>query len=136
MFTCNLKWTEITAELEPEQEPHDQQDLVARLFNIKLWELMTNLIERNIFGTMVGKVWMFEFLLHKHIMIILNETFKLRTLQQIDLAVYVKISESATHPDTYETVMRCLVHGLCDRDNPKASCVKEVNQVILSTVCE
>ena len=39
MFTCNLKWTEITAELEPEQEPHDQQDLVARLFNIKLWDL-------------------------------------------------------------------------------------------------
>ena len=106
------------------------------MFNIKLRELMTNFIERNMFGTIVGKVWMFEFLLHKHIMIILNETFKLRTLQQIDLAVYVKISESATHPDTYETVMRCLVHGLCDRDNPKASCVKEVKQVIPSTVCE
>ena len=117
----------MTAELEPEQEPHDQQDLVARLFNIKLWELMTNLIERNIFGTMVGKVWMFEFqkrsLPHKHIMIILNETFKLLTLQQIDLAVHVKIPESATHPDTYET--RCLTHGLCDRDNPKASCAED-----------
>ncbi|CAI5722376.1 unnamed protein product [Peronospora effusa] len=128
-FTCNPKWPEIRAELEPGQQPHDRPELVARLFNLKLQELMRDFSERKIFGTVVGKVWVIEFqkrgLPHAHILIILDEASKLHTPQQIDSAVSAEIPDPATHPDAYETVKRCSVHGPCGIDKPNAPCMVE-----------
>ena len=44
-FTCNPKWPEIQKclELIPGQKPEDRPDIVARVFKIKLDELMNDL---------------------------------------------------------------------------------------------
>jgi len=42
-FTCNPKWSEITEELLPYQNVADRPDLIARVFHIKLQELLKDL---------------------------------------------------------------------------------------------
>ncbi|GBB91115.1 hypothetical protein RclHR1_18230005 [Rhizophagus clarus] len=43
-FTCNPKWPEITRELLPHQSAVDRPDLTARIFHIKLQELLKDLL--------------------------------------------------------------------------------------------
>uniref|UniRef100_A0A7N0UU60 ATP-dependent DNA helicase n=1 Tax=Kalanchoe fedtschenkoi TaxID=63787 RepID=A0A7N0UU60_KALFE len=109
-FTCNPKWPDITAELEPGQTSPDWPDLVARVFNIKFQELMRDLMDRKIFGTVAGKVWVIEFQ---------------KRADDIDSVVSAEIPDPVTHPDAYETVTRCLVHGPCGAENPNASCMQD-----------
>jgi hypothetical protein len=128
-FTCNPKWPEITAELEPGQTARDRPDLVARVFSIKLRELITDLMDRKIFGNVIGKIWVTEFqkrgLPHAHILLILDEASKLRTVEEINSAVSAEIPDPVTHPDAYETVTRCLVHGPSGVENPSAPCMED-----------
>src|SRR5207302_6082726 len=42
-FTCNPKWPEITRELLPHQTAADKPDLTARVFHMKLQELLKDL---------------------------------------------------------------------------------------------
>ncbi|XP_056685581.1 uncharacterized protein [Spinacia oleracea] len=56
-MTCNPKWPEIREFLSliPGQKPEDRPDIIARVFKIKLDELMVDLTKRNICGrTKVG----------------------------------------------------------------------------------
>lgn len=128
-FTCNPKWSEITAELEAGQTPQDRPDLVARVFSLKFEELMTDLKDRKIFGTVEGFTWVIEFqkrgLPHAHILLILDQASKLRTPEDIDSAISAEIPNRETHLEAYETVTRCLVHGPCGRQHPYAPCMDE-----------
>ncbi|XP_021717933.1 uncharacterized protein LOC110685716 [Chenopodium quinoa] len=51
-FTCNPNWDEIVQYLSiiPSQQPEDRPDIIARVFKIKLDELMCDLTERGHFG--------------------------------------------------------------------------------------
>lgn len=51
-FTCNPKWPEIVATLafEPGQKPTDRADIVVRVYNMKLEELLANIKSGNSFG--------------------------------------------------------------------------------------
>jgi hypothetical protein len=79
-MTCNPNWSEITHLLLPAQQPHDRPDVVARVFNQKLKELMKDLLKRKIFGTVVAKIHVIEFqkrgLPHAHILLILDRSSK------------------------------------------------------------
>ena len=59
-FTCNTKWEEITQFLLPGQVASDRPDLVSRVFQMKLKELISDL-EKGLLGQMVGKVWVVDF---------------------------------------------------------------------------
>src|SRR5690349_360323 len=45
-FTCNPKWPEITSELFSHQTAVDRPDLTARVFHIKLQELLDDLLKK------------------------------------------------------------------------------------------
>ena len=128
-FTCNPKWPDITAELEHGQTAQDRPDLVARVFHVKFQEIMRDLTERRVFGSVVGKVWVIEFqkrgLPHAHILRILDDTSKLRTTHEIDSAVSAEIPDQGTHLNAYETVTRSLVHGPCGAENLNAPCMED-----------
>ena len=98
-------------ELKPGQRSQDRPDLVARVFYLKIQESIKHFIDRKVFGTVIGKVWVYEFqkrgLPHAHILLILDDGFKLRTSEQIDSAVSTEIPDPITHSDAYETVTRC-----------------------------
>ena len=42
-FTCNPNWIEITESLEPGQAPADRSDVIVRVFNLKLNELLQDI---------------------------------------------------------------------------------------------
>ena len=46
-ITCNPKWVEISKELLPHQTASDRPDIVARIFNLKLDELLKDLTEKS-----------------------------------------------------------------------------------------
>jgi hypothetical protein len=60
-FTCNPNWEEITLGiLEPGQKPTDRADIVVRVYNMKLEELLDDLRSGKIFGPVAaGKLFSF-----------------------------------------------------------------------------
>ena len=57
------------------QKAPDRPDLVARVFNLKLKDLMANLIDHNLLGAVIGYIYVIEFqmrgLPHAHILLIM-----------------------------------------------------------------
>ncbi len=127
-FTCNPKWKEITDALLPGQTAKDHLDLVTRVFNLKLDALLKD-IKDSVLGSVIAKIWVIEFqkrgLPHAHILLILDEMSKLRTIENYDLMVSTKISNSICHPKTYETITSCMVHGPCGPNSTRNAWSKE-----------
>ena len=84
-FTCNQNWIEIVCELHSNQRPHDQLDLIARVFHLKLGKFMNLIYKKNILGKVQCHIYSIEWqklgLLHAHILIWLVEKV---TPDQID----------------------------------------------------
>ena len=62
-FTCNPEWKEINNEVLPGQTPNDRPDLCARVFHLKLKELLNDLFQKGkeIFGKVIGHIHVIEF---------------------------------------------------------------------------
>ncbi|CAB5190397.1 unnamed protein product [Rhizophagus irregularis] len=83
-FTCNPKWPEITRELLPNQTAADRPDLTARVFNMKLREMMKDLVKD------IG--------LEKLLLIFI----KIRSIEKYDLFVSAEIPDYELNPSAYE----------------------------------
>src|SRR5215471_11463875 len=107
-FTCNPKWPEITKELLSHQIPADRPDLTARVFHLKLQELLKDLNTNQWFEKVVAYVYVIEFqkrgLPHAHILLILASKDKLRSVEEYDFIVSAEIPDLTLHPLAYETV--------------------------------
>jgi len=105
-FTYNPKWKKITNTLLPE--------LVTRVFNLKLDTLLKD-FKDGVFGNVIAKIWVIEFqkrgLPHAHILLILDEVLKLRTVKDYNLMVSANIPNPIHNPEAYEMVISCMVHG-------------------------
>ena len=53
MCTANPTWPEIQREMKPNEKAHDRPDLVARIFKIKLKQLLADMWAGKCFGTAV-----------------------------------------------------------------------------------
>ena len=60
-MTCNPAWPEVTRALLPGQRPEDRPDLLARVFQMKLKSLLTDLGKGGIFGRTMAKLMVVEF---------------------------------------------------------------------------
>ncbi|PKY61229.1 hypothetical protein RhiirA4_298857, partial [Rhizophagus irregularis] len=107
-FTCNPKWQEVTRELLPHQSAVDRPDLTARVFHMKLRELLKDLCEKHCLGKVAAFVYVIEFqkcgLPHAHILLILSQDLKLHSVKDYDAIVSAEIPDPDVHPLTYETV--------------------------------
>ena len=125
-FTCNPKWPEVKAALLQGQKWQDHPDIVARVFYLKLKNLMADIVEKEIFGTVQGFVWRIEWqargLPHAHILIILVDALKSPRL--IDAVVSAEVPDPDLYPDLHALVEELMIHTPCD-DNPKAGCRPE-----------
>ncbi len=85
-------------------------------------------IKNDVLGNVIAKIWVIEFqkrgLPHTHILFILNEALELRTAEDYDLMVSVEILDLIRHPEAYETVTLCMVHGPCGRYFINAQCME------------
>ena len=126
-FTCNPKWPEITNELQHQQKAEYRPDLVARVFNLKLKEMIKDIKEREVFGKVLAMIHVIEFqkrgLPHAHMLIILENCSKIRGREMIDNVVNAEIPNGITEPNLYSKVTRHMVHGPCGNFNPLAICM-------------
>lgn len=127
-FTCNPKWPEITRELLSHQAATDRPDLTARVFHIKLREMMKDLCERHWLGRVISYIYVVEFqkrgLPHAHILLILDSESKIRSVDKYDSIVSAEIPDHEQHPLAYETVTTMMMHGPCGELNTLSPCMK------------
>ena len=144
-MTCNPQWPEIVDSLLPDQKPEDRPDLTARVFSLKLSELMADLTKDGIFGKTVAHMHVIEFqhrgLPHAHILIILAKEDRLKTVSDIDECVSAELpveplrAEYATDAQfdaahaswvhLSELICKHMLHGPCGRENPRCPCMED-----------
>jgi len=127
-FTCNIKWKEITDTLLLGQTAKDRLELITCVFNLKLDALLKD-IKDGVLGNVIAKIWVIEFqkrsLPHTHILLILDEASKLRTVEDYNSMVSAEIPDPIHHPKAYKTVTSCMVHGPCGPDFLNAQCMEQ-----------
>lgn len=93
-FTCNPKWKEIDDLLGPKQSASDRPDIVVRVFNLKLKQLIDDITKKHIFGKVKAFVYVIEYqkrgLPHAHILITFAPADKLKN-EDIDNIVSAEI---------------------------------------------
>ncbi|XP_051791512.1 uncharacterized protein LOC127530003 [Erpetoichthys calabaricus] len=126
-MTCNPKWTEITTNLMPWQRVEHRPDLVARVFRLKLNNLLEDIKNRSLSGTVKAIIHVIEFqkkgLPHAHILLILDDDSKIRTEYDIDKIVKAEIPNRDTSPRLFQIVIRNMIHTPCGNRNPNSPCM-------------
>ncbi|XP_057310674.1 uncharacterized protein LOC130648635 [Hydractinia symbiolongicarpus] len=128
-FTCNPKWREITENLFAGQRAHDRPDLVSRVFKLKLNELLKDVTEMGVLGKTIAHVYVIEFqkrgLPHCHLLIHLDPNDKLRDADDIDSVISAEIPNQQEHPELFEIVRSCMIHGPCGHLNHNSRCMED-----------
>ncbi|PAV65868.1 hypothetical protein WR25_06991 [Diploscapter pachys] len=128
-FTCNPKWEDIKRNLQPGNTVLDEPDLVSRVFNLKLKELLEDLKKNDYFGKVIAYTYVVEFqkrgLPHAHILIVLDNNSKIRSAEQVDKIVWAEIPNEREYPRLHEIVVNNMLHGPCGDHNPRCACMSE-----------
>ncbi|KAL6535904.1 hypothetical protein OROHE_012748 [Orobanche hederae] len=130
-MTCNKKWPELKEALEfmPGVRPEDCPDLLARIFKLKLEQLLDETRNKNIFGRCIGILYVIVFqkrgLPHVHMLIWLHPDDRSKSANEIDKIVSVEIPNRDEDPLGYEDVKQFMIHGPCGDINRNASCIHE-----------
>jgi hypothetical protein len=129
-FTANPKWPEIIEairETSPTSTPNGSADIIARVFKLKLDELMHDLMHKQIFGRLARISMVIEYqkrkLPHAHILVIIHPDDRHNTAEDIGKLVSDEIPREPTGDDNEETmeylirartdVVTHMVHGPC-----------------------
>jgi hypothetical protein len=127
--TSNPKWPEVTAALLPGQSATDRPDIVERVFKLKLDALKRDLVQNGVFGRVVADIhvveWQKRGLPHAHILLILASEDKPTGPEDFDRMVCAELPDRATHPELYDIVTSCMVHGPCGAANPTCPCMRD-----------
>ncbi|KAK4597272.1 hypothetical protein RGQ29_015015 [Quercus rubra] len=133
-FTCNTKWPEIDLFLskKPGQKVEDQPDVVARMFKIKLDQLLNDLKHDQHFGKVIAVVYNVEYqkrgLPHAHVLPFLHHDDKHPTAAEIDRIISAKITDLNEEPLAYEAVKQYMIflhYGPYGSINSRAGCMIE-----------
>ncbi len=123
-FTCNPKWPEITCILKEDQSSSDRQDVVNRVFYLKLKEFQVDMFNRDLLGNVKAYCWTLEeqkrSLKHVHLLTILQQHI---TPEWIDKVVWAVIPDESKMPKLHKIVTTCMIHGPCGEFNPNAPCM-------------
>ena len=128
-FTCYPKWPEINHSLEFIEglKYEDRPDIVARVFKIKLDDLLHDLRHKSHFGRVIAIVYTIEFqkrgLPHAHILLFLDPKDKCPSPTDIDGIIMVEIPYPDEDPVANEAVKQFMMHGACGSANSKSPCM-------------
>ena len=111
----------------PKQQPADRPDLVARVFRMKLKEFTHDLFKLHKLGQTKGYLVVIEFqkrgLPHAHILIVLHENYKIKSINQFDHVISAELPNPKKNPKLYEIVTQHMIHGPCGINTNKL-CMK------------
>ncbi|XP_046452737.1 uncharacterized protein LOC124200510 [Daphnia pulex] len=126
-FTCNPKWQEITERIESYQVVANRPDVVARVYQLKLKELIKDIQEKQILGVVVARIHVIEFqkrgLPHCHMLIWIDQHDVPTTEFEIDKTISAEIPDPETHPELHKIIMSNMIHGPCGTINPNSPCM-------------
>ncbi|XP_030066701.1 uncharacterized protein LOC115475101 [Microcaecilia unicolor] len=126
-MTCNPKWEEITENLHKGQTSEFRPDLVARVFHLKLKQLLQDICKEHILGIPLAKIHVIEFqkrgLPHAHILLILAEEHKPKTTELIDKIVCAEIPDIQKFPRLHSIVAKHMIHGPCNNTTLNLPCM-------------
>ncbi|XP_050059745.1 uncharacterized protein LOC126551035 [Aphis gossypii] len=124
-FTCNPKWQEIQEALLRGQKHYHRPDIIARVFNRKVKELIDLLTKGDSFGKVRRHIYSVEWqkrgLPHVHILLWLENQI---TSDMIDKFVCAEIPNPDVDPLLYEIVKANMIHGPCGLLNKNSPCMK------------
>ena len=127
-FTCNPNWKEIRESMEPWQSAENRPDVVARVFNLKLHELIHDIVQKHVLGVPLAHLYVIEFqkrgLPHAHILVIMREEDKFRNADDYDRAVCAEIPNPFENPRLYDIVRKHMLHGPCGTLSTNAICME------------
>ncbi|XP_074359274.1 uncharacterized protein LOC141698468 [Apium graveolens] len=132
-MTTNTKWPKIQRMLKHMSgvDVADAPDVVARVFKMKVDQLMDMIKKKNYFGRCIGVMHVIEFqkrgLPHAHILIWLHPDDRPKTTEQIDKMVSAEILDPEIDPVGYNAVSNYMIHGPCGPDYTKSPCMVKGN---------
>ncbi|XP_062075050.1 uncharacterized protein LOC133779064 [Humulus lupulus] len=130
-FTCNPKWPEINymIHLIGQKDDNNQADIICRVFEIKLFQLMHDLKKEQLFGKIIACIYTIEFqkrgLPHAHILLFLHSTLKNPSADHIDNIISAEIPDLNVDPDGYNAVNKFMIHGPCGKLNSNSPCMMQ-----------
>ena len=111
-FTCNRNWPEITDSIKSYQKAANRPDIVARVFQWKLKELIKDIQKNQILGVVGARIHVIEFqkrgLPHVHMLIWINESDVPKTEEEIDKTTFAEIPDPDTHPEHNFQCIKCI----------------------------
>ncbi|XP_063944772.1 uncharacterized protein LOC135146765 [Daucus carota subsp. sativus] len=129
-MTTNPLWDEILQmmKLLPHCTPQNSPDVIARVFRLKLDQLIEDIKKNQIFGVCLGVMYVVEFqkrgLPHVHMLIWLDSASKHNLQNNVDKFVSAEIPDPTKDPVGHAAVQAFMIHGPCGHKNPKCQCMK------------
>ena len=127
--TCNPDWIEIRNNLEEGQTAQDRPDIVSRVFNLKIKNILDDITKKGVLGLHLAHVYVIEFqkrgLPHAHLLLILANHHQIQTVQEIDRVVCAEIPDRDAQPGLYAAVTKHNLHGPCGLSFPRCPCMKD-----------
>lgn len=128
-MTCNTQWPEIQEMLKkkPGVDVSNAPDIIARVFKLKLDQLIDLIKKKNYFGRCIGLMHVIEFqkrgLPHTHMLIWLHPSDRPKRIDQIDELISAEIPDEKLDPIGYEIVKNFMIHGPYGKDHMESSCM-------------
>ena len=99
----------------------NRPDIVARVFQLKLKELIKDIQKNQILGVVGARIHVIEFqkrgLPHVHMLIWIHESYVPKTEEEIDKTTCAEIPDPDTHPELHKIIMSSMIHGPCGTNN-------------------
>ena len=100
-IACNPQWPEILSELKEVENSH-KLTIFARVFKLKLQAILDDIFNKNIFGRVKAHMYVIEFqkrgLPHAHILVILEDDYKLNNTDDYDQVISAEIPDPEVFP--------------------------------------
>ena len=116
-MTANPHWDEISREIPCGDQAINHPTILARVFYLKLKQLMFQLLKMDRLGKVLSYVYTIEFqkrgLPHVHIILTLDPGDRPKSPADIDLLVSAEIPDPNLEPDLHVIVKNSMLHGPC-----------------------
>ena len=130
-MTTNPKWPEIQNNLNPGENAEDRPDLISRVFNLYKNQLIEDITKKYFFGKTVGSMYVVEYqkrgLPHCHLLVILDENFRIKTAKEVDEVICAELPPDPTFAKTPEGQEQLKVLGKLVREHMIHHCTEACN---------
>lgn len=129
-FTCNVRWPEIEEYMQafPQLAASDRPDVVDRVFERKIHDLIKYIRDRRMLGSISAVLYTVEFqkrgLPHCHILLWNDNNARISTAADVDRYVCAELPDQVSDPEGFRVVSEFMIHGPCGPAFPDAPCMR------------